>query len=62
MGIDAITGIGHGNQAEKAKKAKKQDSVSDGFNQVVQQYNMFKSNPALIGNLLNGSNTAATNQ
>ena len=54
MSVNAIGAVGHGDKAEQAKKAKKQNPVDDGFHQFVVQYNAFKANPAMIGNLLNG--------
>ena len=57
--VDAISAIGQGGKTEKAKKINYKQYFQDTFNQA---YNMFKTNPALIGNILNGSQTAATNQ
>lgn len=60
--VDAISAIGQGGKTEKAKKINYKQYFQDTFNQAVAAYNMFKTNPALIGNILNGSQTAATNQ
>lgn len=62
MGIDAINGIGHGNKADDIKKLKKQNSIQEQYNQATAFVNMLRRDPAMIGNILNGSQTAATSQ
>ena len=62
MGINAITGIGHGDKAEELKKLKKQNPIQETYNQASAFVNMLRRDPAMIGNILTGSQTAATNQ
>ena len=62
MSIDAISGIGHGNKADDIKKLKKQNSIQEQYNQATAFVNMLRRDPAMIGNILNGSQTAATSQ
>lgn len=59
MGINAVTGIGHESKAEQAKKLKKQNPIQETYAQVSAAVNMFKQNPAMIGNILNGSAQAS---
>lgn len=59
MGINAVTGVGHGDKAEQLKKLKKQNPVQETYGQISAAVNMFKNNPAMIGNILNGSAQAS---
>lgn len=58
-GIEATKGVGYGSQAEQLKKAKKQNPIIDQYNQASAAVNMFRLNPALIGNILNGTAQAS---
>lgn len=62
MGINAVTGVGHENKTEQLKKMKKQNPIQETYGQVSAAINMFKQNPAMIGNLLNGTAQASTQQ